>query len=542
MEMRDELILANLIRNKVDSHPDLDVLTFVTLAKDGNFVEEVSSYRNLWDNGQRIASALGEEGMEMGDTFGLLMLNHPEFTDTMVGSSIAGTVFVPIDPRTKGHKLTYMLDFAECKGVIVADYALPNLLGCLPSLPHLEWIWVLQYSAETQLPEGAHAGKGGTELRTRLLGDILAGPVADIAIASNDPMAPMQMLYTSGTTGDPKAIMAPHARFGNIAALGEVLGLTPQDRPYTGLSLTHANAQLITLGSILKMSLRGVISLKFTKSRLWDICRHYGCTTFNLLGGMTTAIYADPPQDNDADNPVRYVLSAGMPLAIWDDFKQRFNVEIYEFYGCAEGGLTLNPPGQGGPAGSIGKAPPTMECTVRDEDDREVANGQAGELCFRDADGSCPPVTYYRNPEASAAKTKGGWFRSGDIGHKDADGWVFFDFRAGGGIRRNGDFVNPAFVEKVIAEAPGVADVFVYGVHTSSNAPGEKEVVAAIVTESSGFQARQIFDLCRERLESNFVPGYLQLVDEIPKTASEKPQERFLLETFDKDANNVINI
>jgi crotonobetaine/carnitine-CoA ligase len=151
-------------------------------------------------------------------------------------------------------------------------------------------------------------------------------------------------------------------------------------------------------------------------------------------------------------------------------------------------------------------------------------------------------VTYYNNPEASAAKTAGGWFRSGDIGHKDTDGWIFFDFRAGGGIRRNGDFVNPAFVEKVIAEAPGISDVFVYGVHMPSNAPGEKEVVAAIVTASSGFQPRQIFDLCREQLESNFVPSYLQLVDEIPKTASEKPQERFLLEAFDTDADNIINI
>jgi crotonobetaine/carnitine-CoA ligase len=540
--MRDELILANLIRNKVDSHPDLDVLTFVAILQDGSFVEEVRSYRGLWDNGQRVAAALGEEGMQMGDTFGLLMLNHPEFADTMVGSSIAGTVFVPIDPRTKGHKLTYMLDFAECKGVIVADYTLPNLLECLPSLAHLEWIWVLQTNGETPLPEGARVSQGGTQIRVRPLGDVMAGPVPDIAVASIDPMAPMQMLYTSGTTGDPKAIMASHARFGNIAALGPVIGLTPEDRPYTGLSLTHANAQLITLGTILKMSLRGVISLKFTKSRLWDICRHYGCTTFNLLGGMTTAIYADPPQENDADNPVRYVLSAGMPIAIWDDFKKRFNVEIFEFYGCAEGGLTLNPPGQGGPAGSIGKAPPTMECTVRNEDDHEVPNGEAGELCFRDADGTCPPVTYYNNPEASAAKTAGGWFRSGDIGHKDTDGWIFFDFRAGGGIRRNGDFVNPAFVEKVIAEAPGISDVFVYGVHMPSNAPGEKEVVAAIVTASSGFQPRQIFDLCREQLESNFVPSYLQLVDEIPKTASEKPQERFLLEAFDTDADNIINI
>jgi len=532
--MRDELILANLIRNKVDFHPDLDVLTFVAISKDGNFIESVRSYRNLWDNGQRIASALEGEGMKMGDTFGLLMLNHPEFVDAMVGSSIAGTVFVPIDPRTSGDKLRFMLDFAECKGAIVADYALGNLLECLPRLPRLKWVWILESTVSKRQLSGLPEG-----LRASALAELMNGPAPDLPIASIDPAAPMQMLYTSGTTGDPKAIMAPHARFGSIAALGPVIGLTPEDRPYTGLSLTHANAQLITLGNILKMGLRGVISLKFTKSRLWDICRHYGCTMFNLLGGMTTAVYADPPRDNDADNPVRYVFSAGMPKAIWSDFKSRFNVEIYEFYGCAEGGLTLNPPDQGGPAGSIGKPPPGSVCSVRGEDDREVPDGEAGEMCFRNEDGSCPPVEYFKNPEASAAKTEGGWFRSGDIGHKDPDGWIFFDYRAGGGIRRNGEFVNPAFVEKVIAEVPGITDVCVYGVRLPENAPGEKEVVAAIVAGKSGFYPQVIFEACRQKLESNAVPAFLHFVDEIPKTASEKPLERFLLEAFDPDADHI---
>ena len=531
MSDQSELILANMIKQKLEASADLDVLTFVAIDKSGNFLEVVRTYQNLWDNGQRIAKALGDEGMAKGEAFGLLMLNHPEFVDTMVGSSIAGTVFVPIDPRTKGDKLVYMLDFAECKGIVVADYALGNLVECLPKLPQLKWVWVLDTGLNSDLP---------SQLTSRKLSDVLSGDVPDLPVAATDPTEPMQMLYTSGTTGDPKAILAPHMRFGSIASLGPVIGLQEDDRPYTGLSLTHANAQLITLGNILKMGLRGVISLKFTKSRLWDICRHYGCTMFNLLGGMTTAIYADPPKDNDADNPVRYVFSAGMPKAIWDDFKKRFNVEIYEFYGCAEGGLTLNPPGQGGPAGSIGKAPPTMECTIRDEEDNEVPNGQSGEICFRNADGTCPPVVYYKNSEASEKKTIGGWFRSGDIGHKDQDGWIFFEYRAGGGIRRNGDFVNPAFVEKVVAEVPGVIDVFVYGVSTKENAPGEKEVVAAMVVDcEESFKTQDVFSACQKQLEANFVPTFLQIVEQIPKTASEKPQERFLLELFSEDALNV---
>lgn len=369
------------------------------------------------------------------------------------------------------------------------------------------------------------------------MADILDAKGDDIPVRAIDPADGMQMLYTSGTTGDPKAIMAPHARFGGIASLGPTIGLQADDRPYTGLSLTHANAQLITLGNVLKMGLRGVISVKFTKSRLWDITRAYGCTMFNLLGGMTTAIYSEPPKDNDKDNPVRYVLSAGMPAAIWDDFRERFDVGIYEFYGCAEGGLTLNAPGLG-PVGSIGKAPPTMICEILNDSDEECGPGEPGELCFRNADNSLVEVEYYKNEKASADKGRGGWFRSGDVGHTDAEGWIYFDYRAGGGIRRNGDFVNSAFVEKAIAEVPGVADVFVYGVHMGHNTPGEKEVVAAVVAEA-GFDPQLILTTCREKLESNFVPGFLQIVNEIPKTASEKPQERFLLEAFNPDADNI---
>lgn len=522
-----DLILAHQIRRRSECDADRDILTF----ENGERPDELRTYANLWDNGRRIAGALAAEGMVKGERFALLLQNHPEFVDAMVGSSIAGTVYVPIDPRTRGDKLQFMLRHSGAKGIVCADYNLAAVLEILALLPALEWIWILQ-------SDGA-ASKPATSLRVRTMAEVLAGAIPKVDIQANDPADAMQIMYTSGTTGDPKGVVVRYARWGAVGMWSGFFTFTPEDRPYTGLSLTHGNAQLVTLASSLKIGMRAVFSRKFTKSRLWDIARKYGCTAFNLLGGMTTAIYSENPKANDADNPVRFVISAGMPAAIWHAFESRFNVQVLEFYGAVEGGLTINPIGTG-PAGSIGKPPPVLLARIVDERGADVAPFEHGEIIFRPATGAAPVVDYYLNPQASAAKTADGWLRMGDIGHFDADGWMYFDYRMGGGIRHNGDFISTASVEKAIAESPDVTDVFVYGVPPASGAPGEKDVVAAVVLQpGASFQTTNLFVLCRKALEPNFVPSYIQVVSEIPKTASEKPLERVLLQEFSPTSQNV---
>jgi crotonobetaine/carnitine-CoA ligase len=230
-----------------------------------------------------------------------------------------------------------------------------------------------------------------------------------------------------------------------------------------------------------------------------------------------------------------------MPAALWEAFERRFGVRVFEWYGAIEGGLAYKPIGEG-PIGSFGKPVPGLEMKVVDERGEECPPGVVGEIVSRPATGEPARVEYFGNEAASREKTRGGWLRSGDMGHRDAEGWLFFDYRKGGGIRRSGDFINPGFVEKAIAEHPAVSDVFVYGVPAASGAPGEKDVVAAIVPAPGAALAPEaIFAWCRERLESNAVPSYLQVVDEIPKTASEKPQERFLLERFAPGAPGVFS-
>jgi len=533
MRERSELILADVVQIRAEQKPDLDVLTFEHLSLDhGQTPDEIRTYADLQTNANRIAAELLRRGLTRGDRFGLMMRNHPEFVETMVAASITATAFVPIDPRTRGEKLAYMLRNSGCCGVICADYCLAQVAEARTQAPAIQWILALETGESNAPPITDFAGTSG-------LRGVLERPAetVDVRLESGDDL--LQIIYTSGTTGDPKGVVYPNSRFAAFLMLGAMLGYQPDDRPYTGLSLTHGNAQAVTLGPSLAMGLRAVFSRRFTKSKIWEVCCAYGCTTFSLLGGMTTAIYSEPPHAYDARNPVRFVVSAGMPAAIWEDFEKRFDVKIFEWYGAVEGGVAFNPVGQG-PVGSFGKPMPGLEMKILDDDDMECPPGVVGEICSRPAGGGAASVTYYDNPEASARKTRGGWLRSGDMGHADADGWLFFDYRKGGGIRHNGDFVNSAYVEKIIAEHPAVSDVFVYGVEAASGAPGEKDVVAAIVpVDADRFRADEVFDRCRKGLESNFVPTYLQVVEEIPKTASEKPQERFLIAQFDPTGEGV---
>ncbi len=530
MRERNELILADLIAARADQAPDLDVVTF---DGDGVRAHEIRTYADLWMNGNRVAAGLLGRGMRKGDRFGVMMRNHPEFIETMVASSVSGCVFVPIDPRTRAHKLAYSLRNSECRGIICADYALAEVAAVQQDVPDVEWILVLESREEEGSPSAADLP------RAQPLAALLDMPERYVDVRVETPADPLEIIYTSGTTGDPKGVVCSNGRYVGASMLGYLSGLQPDDRPYNGLSLTHGNAQMVTLAPSLVMKLRAVFSRRFTKSRLWDVLRTHGCTVFNLLGGMATAIYSEPPRPDDADNPVRLVLSAGMPATLWRAFEERFNVKILESYGAIEGGLAMNPVGVG-PIGSFGKPPPTLEMKIVDEHGNECPPGVVGELISRPSTGERVEVEYFKNEEASRKKTEGGWLRSGDMCHRDEDGWFYFDFRKGGGIRHNGDFVNPGFVEKVIAEHPQVDDVFVYGVPAASGAPGESDVVVAIVpVDASTFDPAGVFRTCEKGLESNFVPSYLQVVDEIPKTASEKPQERFLLERFAPDAVGV---
>ncbi|MBW2385777.1 MAG: AMP-binding protein, partial [Deltaproteobacteria bacterium] len=490
----------------------------------GETADEVRTYADLHENANRLAAGMQARGIECGDRVAVMLRNHPEFVEIAIACGILGALIVPIDPRTRRDKLGFMLRKAGCRGIVCAAEAIAQLPEDAAVAPQLEWVWLIDAAA---VP---------ARLRSDPIRETLEKAVPTVDVCVDSPDAPLQIMFTSGTTGDPKGIVGDNARFCSAGILGLIFGYQPDERPYTGLSLTHGNAQSVTLMPALNLGLRAVFSRRFTKSKLWDVVRHHGCTTFSLVGGMATAIYSEPARPDDADNPVRMVVSGGMPQAIWEPFERRFDLRVLEFYGAMDGGgMAFKPIGEG-PVGSFGKPMPNIQMKILDEAGHESPPGVVGEICCRPQDGGDATIEYFADDEASRRKIRAGWNRSGDMGHTDADGWLFFDYRAGGGLRHNGDFIDPSQVERVIAECPSVADVFVYGIPAASGAPGEKDVVAAVVfVPEEGGSPAALRRYCGDHLEGNSVPSHFQVVDEIPKTASEKPQERLLRERLEDD-------
>ena len=510
-----------------------DKNAFIFSNADGS--EEMVTYQALFDNSNKIARALVKAGIGKGDSFSILMRNNPEFLYALFGGLTIGAIAIPIDPRSKERKLSFQILNTKSKGIFLTGEMLPSLEDVKQDIAGVPIIGIA-YKKHHGVPD---TGKYPS------INEILATEKADPPdkALDLDMNLPTQIIHTSGTTGDPKGVVLKANRYFIYAMFANLVWkYQDDDIPFTGLSMTHGNAQSVTIIPSLAKGITAVVGERFTKSRIWDICRKYGCTTWSSLGGMLSGIYNEPQKPDDGDNPVRVVISAGTPKPIWESFEKRFNLKIHEWYAAVEGGFAHNPPGVG-PIGSFGKPlEQFLEMKVVDENDNECPSNVKGELISRMKTGKTE-VDYVGKKKESDEKTKGGWLRSGDICHQDENGFFYFDFRKGGGLRRQGDFIQPELIEKIIGEHELVSEVCVYGIPASSGAPGESDIVAAIaVFEGKKFDTEAIKDLCVRTLEKNSIPSYFQIVDEIPKTITEKALDRVLRENFSPDAENLIKV
>jgi crotonobetaine/carnitine-CoA ligase len=523
----NQAIGSHLIEIKAHEKPDKEILIF----EKGDLGEDILTYGDIYENSNKIARMFLENGIEKGDTFAILMRNHPEFVYAMFGGPTIGAISVLIDPRTRGDRLRYVLNDSKAKAVIVSGECLPQLEEVLDDMPQIKLVCVAYREEQNVAVSSKYPALN--EIIDQDTWDVVEQKIMDVR-------HPYQIIYTSGTTGDPKGVMLLNNRFGLMNLVTRLVWkYKPSDVIYTGLSLTHGNAHAVTLIPSLATEVKAVFSARFTKTRIWDISRKYGCTSFSLLGGMASGIFNVPATDKDGDNPVKTVISAGTPKAIWEDFENRFDVKILEWYAAIEGGFAYKPPGIG-PIGSFGKPiPGVLEFKVVDEDDNAVPQGECGELIIRMIRGETK-VDYLGKEAASEEKTRGGWLRTGDIVHQDKQGYYFFEHRKGTELRRAGDFIQPDYVERIVGELAPVSEVCVYGIPAASGAPGESDLVAAVAPYNGDtIDPEIIFDKCKQALEPNFIPSYIQIVTEIPKTISEKALDRVLRNAFSPESENI---
>lgn len=477
------------------------------------FDDDVYTYADVEERSAAVANGLREIGVHRGDNVAMLMPNCPEFLFAWFGAARIGAPVVPVNVALKGDGLVHIVDHSDATTLVVDSDHLAQVARVRERLPKLSRVVIVGGGAG----DVSDAGVGAVEWERVAAADP-GGADGDCGVAPTDLM---MVMYTSGTTGLPKGVTIPQAQVLGGGLLCGFAGLNPDDVFYTCLPLFHANAAIISVWGAFGLGTRIALGRRFSASRFWDEIRRYGATQFNALGAMMPILYKQPPRPDDADNPVRLVLSAACPRDIWDGFEKRFGVDIVEFYGTVEGGLTMA--GPDAPPGSIGKPLPINEMRVVRDDDTECAPGEPGELVSRPAGGGSASVSYYKDEKSSAAKTRGGWLRSGDLAYVDDDGWLWFVDRKTDSMRRRGENISSYEVERVLNRHP---DVLESGVYAVASDVGEDDVMAALVlAEGAGFDPESILRHCEEHMAYFQVPRYLRVVEALPKTETHRVQK-----------------
>lgn len=483
------------------------------------------SYQEMRDSAFRVANNMAATGVEKGQNVALMLPNTPEYLLAWFGASSLGAPVVPVNTALKGEGLGHILNHSDSESLVVHGDYWPNVAAIRESLPRLKNIYSMG---------------GDIEGQTGRIEDMIGEGSADVTGADVTPADLMMVMYSSGTTGLPKGVVMPQGQVMGGAMLLNFGGMRADDIPYTCLPLFHANAAIISVWGAIGMGTRLVLGRRFSASRFWDEIRSSGATEFNALGAMLPILWKQDPKPDDADNPVRLVMSAACPKEIWRAFEERFGVTIVEFYGTVEGGLTMA--GPEAPVGSIGKPLPINEMKIVDDDDNEVGPNEIGELIAKPM-GAGSLVNYYKDAAATEEKTRGGWLRTGDYAYKDENDFLYFVDRKKDVIRRRGENISSFEVERTINEHPSVLESAAYAIKSDV---GEDDVaVAVVLNEGATFEPESIIRHCIENMAYFQVPRYLRAVAGIDKTGTHRVKKTALrdegvtADTWDIEASGI---
>jgi fatty-acyl-CoA synthase len=439
-----------------------------------------------------------------GDVVAVLMKNSAAFLELVFATSHIGAVFLPINYRLSADEVGYIVGNSGAK-LLIADEELADIaVGDAP-------VVLLDASAQSTA--------------TRLAPDIGPAPVH-----VRQPRDLMRLMYTSGTTDRPKGVMLTYENiYWKSADQTLVLGLNADTRLLVVGPLYHVGA--LDLPGIAVLWHGGLLSIhrNFEPEAALAAIEAEKLNAAWLAPVMTTAILTCPARDKYDVSSLRWAIGGGekTPEVRIRAFSEYFtNARYIDAYGLTEscGGDTFMDAGREiEKIGSTGRAIAHVEIEIRDDAGKRLSPGENGEICLRG-----PKVTqgYWKDPQKTAAAFFGDWFRTGDIGYLDDDGFLYLTDRKKDMIISGGENIASSEVERVIYELPEVREVAVIGLPDARW--GEKPVAIVVLSDGAALQLTALADHCRARLAGFKVPKQLVIRDSLPRNPSGKVLKRVL--------------
>jgi crotonobetaine/carnitine-CoA ligase len=490
------------------------------------------TYAELDEMTSRYANGFASIGVSKGDHVAIMMPNCPEFLYALWGLGKLGAVAVPLNTAAKGELLRYFLDQSDSTVLCVAQPLLGRVAPVLAGAPAVRQVLV---HADGPGGAGRPGDADGPSDADRLPPGCTASDLAEFNRARGGPVRPSEpvtasdphlILYTSGTTGPSKGAVCPHSQgLGVGRQMASINGYRPDDILYTCLPVFHANALWYTVYAALWAEASVALYPHFSASRFWGQIRESRATVFNCLGAMANIIWQLPPSPRDRDHAVRICMMVPTSRELSAGFKERYGITVTSVYAmtenCAVTVFGAEDPSEKVP--SAGRVRDYMSVQIIDDEGRELPRGEVGEICVRPNEHGIVMHGYYKMGEATATATRDLWFHTGDRGHLDEDGYLFFSDRKKEAIRRRGENISAYEVETILCRHQGVIEAAAVPVPSEL---GEDDVMVYVVrAPGADVSYRELIEFCAQQMAYYMVPRYLRFVDELPKTPSEKVEK-----------------